>query len=352
MAAGDPDPFVHLHVHTEYSMLDGASRIDDLFAHVRADGQPAVAITDHGVLFGLVDFFRAGKKAGVKPILGSELYQAIGSRHDQEHGGNDGRQRYYHLTTLAADDTGYRNLVSLSTRAYLEGYWYKPRVDKELLAEHSEGMVVLSGCLGSEVNQDLLKGDEDGARRTLSDFKDIYTAERFFVELQDHGIPEQKRTWPVLEKLAAELGLRTVITNDSHYTKASDAQAHDALLCIQTGSKITDPDRFKFQGESFYVKSAREMREEFRDFPAALDATLDIAEMCDTTIEFDLDLLPRFPCPDGMSESEFLRAKVLEGARARYGEAMPTEVAERIDYELRVIDDMGFPAYFLIVADL
>jgi DNA polymerase III subunit alpha len=352
VAAGADDRFVHLHVHTEYSMLDGASRIDDLFAHVREDGQPAVAITDHGVLFGLVDFFRAGQKAGVKPILGSELYQAIGSRRDQAHGGSDGRQRYYHLTTLAADDTGYRNLVSLSTRAYLEGYWYKPRVDKELLAEHSEGMVVLSGCLGSEVNQYLLKDDLDGARRCLSDFKDIYTAERFFVELQDHGIPEQKRTWPQLEKLAGELGLRTVITNDSHYTKASDAQAHDALLCIQTGSKITDPDRFKFQGETFYVKTSRQMREEFRDFPAALDATLDIAEMCDTTIEFDLDLLPRFPCPDGMSESAFLRHKVVEGARARYGASIPAEIAERIDYELRVIDDMGFPAYFLIVADL
>ena len=160
---GDRESFVHLHVHTEYSMLDGASRIDDLFEHVARDGQPGVAITDHGVLFGLVDFFRAGQRAGVEPILGCELYQAVGSRHDQQRGGSDGRQRYYHLTALAADDTGYRNLVSLSTRAYLEGYWYKPRVDKELLAEHSEGMVVLSGCLGSEVNQHLLRHDESAA---------------------------------------------------------------------------------------------------------------------------------------------------------------------------------------------
>ena len=352
VAAADRDAFVHLHVHTEYSMLDGASRIDDLMTHVAADGQPGVAITDHGVLFGLVDFFRAGQKAGINPILGSELYQAIGSRHDQQLGGSDGRQRYFHLTTLAADDTGYRNLVSLATRASLEGTWYKPRVDKELLAEHSDGMVVLSGCLGSEVNQALLGDDEAKARQALSDFKDIYTAERFFVELQDHGIEEQKRTWPVLEKLATELGLRTVITNDSHYTHAEDVQAHDALLCIQTGSKISDPDRFKFHGDQFYVKSSREMREEFRDYPDALNATLDIAEMCRASIEFGLDLLPAFPCPDGMSESEFLRHKVWAGAKRRYGDPVPSVVAERVEYELGVIEQMGFPAYFLIVADL
>jgi DNA polymerase III subunit alpha len=349
---GTNDSFVHLHVHTEYSMLDGASRIGELFDHVEQDGQPAIAITDHGNLFGLPDFFNAGQKAGVKPILGSELYQAIGSRRDQQHGGSDGRQRYYHLTVLAHDDVGYRNLISLSTRAYMEGYWYKPRIDRELLAEHHEGLVVLSGCLGSEVNQALLKDDERGALQVLSDFKDILGPERYFVELQDHGIPEQRRTWPALEKLARELGLRTVITNDSHYTKAEDAQAHDVLLCIQTGSKVTDADRFKFHGEDFYVKSAREMRERFRDFPDALDATLDIAEMCDTTIEFDLDLLPAFPCPDGMSESQFLRHKVQEGARERYGSPVPDAVQERIDYELGVIDQMGFPAYFLIVADL
>ncbi|MFW6009920.1 MAG: DNA polymerase III subunit alpha, partial [Actinomycetota bacterium] len=346
------DDFVHLHVHTEYSMLDGASRIDDLFEHVARDGQRGVAITDHGVLFGLVDFFRAGQRSGVKPILGSELYQAVGSRHDQQTGGSDGRQRYYHLTALAADDTGYRNLVSLSTRAYLEGYWYKPRVDLELLDEHSEGMVVLSGCLGSEVNQALLQGDESRAKQVLSDFKDIYTAERFFVELQDHGIPEQKRTWPLLEKLAGQLGLRTVITNDSHYTRADDVQAHDALLCIQTGSKVSDPDRFKFHGDQFYIKSSREMREEFHAYPEALDATLDIAEMCDAQIEFGLDLLPSFPTSEGRSESEELRHLVWHGARERYGDPVPSEVAERVDYELSVIEQMGFPAYFLIVADL
>jgi len=346
------DSFAHLHVHTEYSMLDGASRIGELMRHVHEDGQPAVAITDHGVLFGLVDFYRAAQREGVKPILGSELYQAVGSRHEQRLGGADNKTRYYHLTALAQDDVGYRNLVALSTRAYLEGTWYKPRVDMEVLADHADGMIVLSGCLGSEVNQHLLKGDEATARRVMSDFKDIYTAERYYVELQDHGIEEQRRTWPVLEKLAKELGLRTVISNDSHYTHADDVQAHDALLCIQTGSKISDPDRFKFQGDQFYVKSAREMREQFHAYPDALDASLDIAERCDATIEFGLDLLPAFPCPDGMSESEFLREKVWTGARARYGDPVPGPVAERVEYELGVIEEMGFPAYFLIVADL
>ncbi|MFU8839127.1 MAG: DNA polymerase III subunit alpha [Nitriliruptoraceae bacterium] len=344
--------FAHLHVHTEYSMLDGASRVDDLVRHVHADGQPAVAITDHGVLFGLVEFYRAAQREGVKPILGSELYQAIGSRRDQRLGGADGRQRYYHLTVLAQDDVGYRNLVALSTRAYLEGTWYKPRVDLDLLAEHSDGIIVLSGCLGSEVNQHLLKGDEAAARQTLSDFRDIYGPDRYFVELQDHGIAEQRRTWPLLEKLAGELGLRTVIANDSHYTRAEDAQAHDALLCIQTGSKISDPDRFRFQGEDFYVKTAAEMRERFHAYPDALDATLEIAERCDASIEFGLDLLPAFPCPDGLSETAYLRQKVWEGAKARYGDPVPTPVAERVEYELRVIEQMGFPAYFLIVADL
>jgi DNA polymerase III subunit alpha len=344
--------FVHLHVHTEYSMLDGASRIDDLVAKVADDGQPGVAITDHGVLFGLVPFYRAAQARGLNPILGSELYQAVGSRHEQRLGGSDGRQRYYHLTVLAADDTGYRNLVELSTRAYLEGYWYKPRVDLELLDRHSAGMIVLSGCLGSEVNQRLLADDLAGARQVLSDFKDVYTAERFFVELMDHGIPDQRRTWPLLERLARELGLRTVITNDSHYTNEEDAEAHDALLCIQTGSRITDADRFRFSGPDYFVLTAAQMRARYPDHQAALDTTLTINEMCHATIEFGRDLLPAFPCPPGMTEAEFLRAKVWEGARRRYGDPVPGPVAERVDYELSVIEQMGFPAYFLIVADL
>jgi DNA polymerase-3 subunit alpha len=344
--------FVHLHVHTEYSMLDGASRVDDLLDAVVRDGQPGVAITDHGVLFGLVEFHRAALKRGLNPILGSELYQAIGSRRDQQSGGADGKQRAHHLTVLAQDDTGYRNLMALSSRAYLEGYWYKPRIDMELLSEHHEGLVVLSGCLGSEVNQHLLRGDEDAARTTVGNFRDLLGPDRYFIELQDHGIPDQRRVWPMLERLAADVGLRTVITNDTHYTSADDVAAHDALLCIQTGSKLTDPGRFRFESDQFFVKTAAQMRAAFPDHGHALDATLDIAERCDVRIEFDLDLLPRFPVPEGRTESEHLRTMVLEGARERYGSPLPSVVQERVDYELGVIEQMGFPAYFLIVADL
>ncbi|MEX0705491.1 MAG: DNA polymerase III subunit alpha, partial [Nitriliruptoraceae bacterium] len=352
MTTGDRNGFVHLHVHTEYSMLDGASRIDELVAKVAKDGQPAVAITDHGVLFGLVDFYRAATGAGVRPLLGSELYQAVGSRHDRRLGGSDGNQAYFHLTALAASNAGYRNLMALSTTAYLDGFWRKPRIDLELLDQHSDGIVALSGCLGSEVNQRLLADDVDGARQVMADFRDILTPERYFVELMDHGIPEQKRVWPQLERLAADLGLRTVITNDSHYTEPDDAEAHDALLCIQTNAKITDEKRFRFSGPHYYVATAEQMRARYPDHAAALDTTLDIAQMCDATIDFDLDLLPRFPCPDGMTEAEYLRHLVVEGARRRYGDPVPDEIARRVDYELSVIEQMGFPAYFLIVADL
>ncbi|MDX1657237.1 MAG: DNA polymerase III subunit alpha [Nitriliruptorales bacterium] len=344
--------FVHLHVHSEYSMLDGASRMDGLLAKAERDDQPAIAVTDHGVLFGLVDFYRKAQDTPVKPILGMEAYQAHGSRFDQQVT-RDGRSRYYHLTLLAANEVGYRNLIQLSTQAYLEGMWYKPRLDKELLEQYSEGIVALSGCLQGEANQAITAGDERGATQALSEMRDIFGAERFFVELMDHGIDEQQANWPVLERLARDLGLRTVITNDSHYTDRSDADAHDVLLCIQTGAKITDADRFKFSGPEYYLRTADEMWAQFGTrAPDALKATLDIAEMCDVELEFGLDLLPEFPCPDGLSEAEFLRKKVFEGAARRFGEPLSDTVQQRLEYELGVIEQMGYPAYFLIVADL
>jgi DNA polymerase III subunit alpha len=350
------DSFVHLHVHTEYSMLDGATRIDALMAKAATLGMPAVAMTDHGNLFGAIDFFKAGRKHGVKPIIGSEIYMAPGSRFTK---GNRkaGDEPYYHLGLLAETQQGYKNLMKLVSRAYLEGYWYKPRADKEILAEHSEGLIALSGCLGAEVNQLLLAGDYAAARQAASDYKDMFGADNYFIEVQDHGIPEQDATNGDLIKIADELGLGLVVTNDSHYTEQSDAEAHDVLLCIQTGSKKDDADRFKFKGDQFYVKPAEEMHALFPDHPGTWQNTLLIAERCDVEITFGENHIPKFDCPDGMSEREFLRKKVFEGAEERYGRdpatgELPREVIDRLEFELGVIEQMGFSAYFLIVADL
>jgi DNA polymerase III subunit alpha len=345
------DPFVHLHVHTEFSMLDGATRVGDLVRVCAEDAQPAVAITDHGVVFGAVDLTRAAQSSGVKPIIGIEAYQAPGSRFDRGER-RKGDEPYHHLTLLAATDEGYRNLMALSSRAYQEGYWYKPRIDKELLAEHNAGLIALSGCLQSESNQALLRGDRTAAKRSLGEFAEILGPDRFYVELMDHGIDAQRRVLPELVALSGELGLRTVVTNDSHYTRPEDWEIHDALLCVQTGAQIDDEDRFRFNGSGYYVKSAREMREQFIDHLDACDATLDIAEMCTAEIEFGRDLLPRFETEDGSTEAGALRARVERGARERYGDRLDDAIRERLDHELSIIEQMGYPAYFLIVADL
>jgi DNA polymerase-3 subunit alpha len=343
--------FAHLHVHTEYSMLDGASRVDALMRRVAELGMPACAITDHGVMFGAIDFYKAGQRHGVKPIIGSELYIAPGSRYEK---GNRkaGADPYNHLTVLAENQRGYANLMQLVSRAYLEGYWYKPRADLELLAEHSEGLICLSGCLGGEVNQKLLAGDYDAALAAAATHRDVFGPDRYFVELQDHGIPEQHRTNTDLVRIARALGVGLVVTNDSHYTDAADYEAHDVLLCIQTGSEKANPDRFKFHNDQFFVKPAEQMRALFTDLPETWQNTLAIAERCDVTIEFGTHHLPSFPTPDGMSEAELLRRKVYDGAVRRYGEPLRDDVRQRLDYELGVIEQMGFPAYFLIVADL
>jgi DNA polymerase III subunit alpha len=345
------DSFVHLHVHTEYSMLDGASRVDGLMSKAAQLGMPAVAITDHGNMFGAIDFFKAGRKHGVKPIIGSEIYMAPASRYTK---GNRkaGDEPYYHLTLLAENQRGYKNLMKLVSRAYLEGYWYKPRADKELLAEHSDGLIALSGCLGAEVNQLLLAGNYAKALEAASWYKDVFGPDNYFIELQDHGIPEQDATNGDLIKIADELSLGLVVTNDSHYTEQSDSEAHDVLLCIQTGSKKDDPDRFKFKGDQFYVKPAEQMHALFPDHPGTWQNTLLIAERCDVEITFGENHIPKFDCPDGMSEKDFLRKKVFEGAERRWGLPLPQEAVDRLEFELGVIEQMGFSAYFLIVADL
>jgi DNA polymerase-3 subunit alpha len=363
------DSFVHLHVHTEYSMLDGASRVDDLMRRAAEQGMPAMAMTDHGNMFGALDFYRAGRNHGVKPIIGIELYMAPGSRfakgsrgpaNDESMfgaaGGNGKVDPYYHLIVLAQSEQGYRNLMRLSSRAYLEGYWYKPRADKELLAEYAEGLICLSGCLGSEVNQLLLVGDRQSALRAAAEHRDIFGAENYFIELQDHGIDGQRQTNPELITIARDLGVGLVVTNDSHYTQRSDHEAHDALLCIQTGSKKSDTNRLKFHGDRHYVKTAEEMRALFPDVPETWRNTLEIAERCELDIEFGTNHLPSFPVPQGRTEADELRELTFAGARSRYGAqhdgSLRQDVADRLDYELGVIEQMGYPAYFLIVADL
>ncbi|MPZ71964.1 MAG: DNA polymerase III subunit alpha [Nitriliruptorales bacterium] len=346
-----PDSFVHLHTHTEYSMLDGASRVDALMARAAELEMPALAITDHGVMFGAIDFYKAGRRHGVKAILGSEIYVAPGSRFTR---GNrrDGDEPYYHLTLLAENQTGYRNLMKLVSRAYLEGYWYKPRADRELLAEHAEGLIALSGCLGAEVNQLLLAGRRDAALEAAAFYRDAFGDRNYFIELQDHDIPEQHATNGELIAIAEELNVPLVVTNDSHYTDQGDAEAHDVLLCIQTGSQLSDPDRLKFKGDQFYVKSPAEMHALFPDHPETWRNTLEIGERCHVELEFGRHHLPRFEVPDGTTEAGELRRKVYEGARRRYGDPLREDVRSRLEMELGVIEQMGFPAYFLIVADL
>ncbi len=344
-------------------MLDGAARVKDLVRAVAADGQRAVAITDHGVLYGVVDFYRAATDVGVKPIIGIEAYVTPGSRFDRPPRRDDIR---YHMTLLAVSDVGYRNLMALASRAYLEGFYYKPRMDADLLAEYSEGIIAASGCLGGHVPQLLAPDasseegnvgqvrDYDGAVAAAAMYQDIFGKDNFFIEIQDHGIPAQRKIMDDLVQISHDVGAPLLAANDSHYTYASEADSHDVLLCIQTGANKSDQDRFQFQSEEFYIKSAAQMRSLFPSdrYPGACDNTLLIAERSDVTLEFGKILLPQFPVPSPHDEESYLRELVTEGARHRYGESPSEEVRERIAYELRVIQEMGFSAYFLIVWDL
>ena len=358
-----PDSFTHLHLHTEFSMLDGAARVTDVVAAAAADGQPAIGITDHGNMYGVLDFYRAARDNGIKPIIGSELYQAYDHRTERptrrgridDSGGDSegGRKAYYHLTALAENATGYKNLIQLSSRAYLEGYYMKPKVDWELLSEHSEGIIATTGCLGGQVLQALMQDDMEGAVAKAARLQDIFGRDNLFVELQDHGIPEQHRTNPLLLEIARRIKAPVLATNDSHYTHQHDSVSHDALLCVQTGSLMSDPDRFKFHGDQHYLKSAAEMRWLFSEVPEACDNTLWIAERCNVEIEFGKPQLPDFPLPEGFTDdAQYLEHLAFVGARERWGDDLPDTVVERIAYELRVIADMGFSSYFLIVWDL
>ncbi|MGH9190345.1 MAG: DNA polymerase III subunit alpha [Acidimicrobiales bacterium] len=355
--------FTHLHVHTEFSMLDGAARIDEVVAAAAADGQTAIGITDHGNMYGVLDFYRSSRARGLTPVIGTEAYMAAESRFerpvrrgridDTGGDGDGGNKLYYHLTLLAETTAGYRNLMKLSSAAYLEGYYYKPRLDWELLERHSQGVIATTGCLGGVVCQALLRGDLAAATAATARLADIFGPDQVFVELQDHGLDDQKRSNVELVAIARRLGLPLLATNDSHYTSQSDAVAHDALLCVQTGAQMDDPKRFKFEGDQHYLKTAAEMRHLFAELPEACDNTMRIAERACVEIEFGKPELPRFDLPPGVaSEDAYLRQLTLEGAERRYGTPVPAEAIARLDHELAVISEMGLSAYFLIVWDL
>ena len=353
--------FAHLHLHTEYSMLDGAARVEEVVSAARADGQPAVGITDHGNMYGVLDFYKACRNQGIKPIIGTEAYMAAESRYERpvrrgrldDGDQGEGEKLYYHLTLLAENNTGYSNLMKLSSRAYLEGYYYKPRLDWELLSELHEGIIATTGCLGGVVLQALLAGDEALALSRAARLQEIFGRDNLFVEIQDQGIPAQHQTNPKLIEIARKLRAPLLATNDSHYTHREDHLAHDALLCVQTGALISDPKRFKFHGDEHYLKSAAEMRDVFRHWESACDNSLWIAERADVEIEFGRTELPDFPLPDGFeTDRDYLRHLVYQGAGERWGDLLDEKTRERVDFELNVISDMGFAAYFLVVWDL
>jgi DNA polymerase III subunit alpha len=361
------DGFVHLHTHSEYSLLDGAARIEaprsnphapTLFSEAVRDGMPAIAVTDHGAMFGALRFYETARQTGIKPIIGVEAYVAPGSRFDRTPG--ESEEKYYHLTLLAENETGYGNLLRLVTRAHLEGFYHRPRMDKQLLAEHADGVICLSGCLSSELAVSLQNGQRARAVGSAAEMRDIFGSTNYFVEVQDHGLADQRRILGEQVAIARELGVPAVATNDLHYTGKDDAKPHDVLLCIQQQKLQSDPKRLRFDSEEFYLKSAREMREVFRELPDACDQTLAIAERVQLLPELERILvehrteyrLPRFVTPNGEPLEVYLRELVEAGVRDRYGASGSREVLDRVDTELAVISKMGFDGYFLIVWDL
>ncbi|WP_371361470.1 DNA polymerase III subunit alpha [Sporomusa rhizae] len=339
--------FVHLHNHTEYSLLDGAGRIEDLVRRAKELGMPAVAITDHGTMYGTIDFYKQAKKQGIKPIIGCEVYVAPRSRFDKA--AVEG-ESYYHLVLLAASEQGYRNLIELVSRGYSEGFYYKPRIDREILRSYSEGLIGLSACIAGEIPAAILRGDLAGAEALAYEYKEIFGQDNFYIELQDHGMPEEKQANKHLVQLAEKVGLGLVATNDAHYIDKKDAECHDVLLCIQTGKTVDEPGRMRFPSDDFYIKSPAEMAELFGEYPEALANTVKIAERCDVNFDFNKLYLPDFPTPDGIGDDEYLRNLCLDALPKRYPDATP-EVEERLNYELDVIKKMGYSSYFLIVWD-
>ena len=341
--------FAHLHVHTEYSLLDGSNKIKECVSRVKELGMNSVAITDHGVMFGVIDFYRAARAAGIKPILGCEVYVAPGSRFDKEAVGN-GDDRYYHLVLLAENDAGYHNLMKIVSRGFTEGYYYKPRVDLEVLREFHEGIIALSACLAGEVQKNILRGMYDEGKEAAYRYQEIFGKGNFFLELQDHGMREQKLVNQSLLRMSKETGIDLAATNDIHYTYAEDEKPHDMLLCIQTGKKLSDENRMRYEGGQYYIKSEEEMQELFPYAPEALENTQKIADRCNVEIEFGVTKLPKYDVPEGFTSWEYLNHLCREGLKRRYPD-QGDELSKRLEYELSVIKSMGYVDYFLIVWD-
>ncbi len=343
--------FAHLHNHSEYSLLDSTNTVEGLLKNTKEKGMSAVALTDHGNIRGAVEFYNKAQEVGVKPIIGCELYVAPGSRHEKR-GHNQGKEKYYHLVVLAKNNTGYENLVKLTSRAFTEGFYYKPRVDEELLRKYSDNLISLTACKSGEVPKKLLQEDREGAVKAAKKYSEIFGPEDFYIELQDQNVEGQDELNDELIDLANELDLGLVATNDVHYLEAEDRLAHEVLLNIRANKKITDEDRMRYEGEEYYLKSPEEMQERFSHVPEALENTVEIAERCEIDLDFGDDyLLPPFEVPDKYDSSlDYLRYLVEEGARERWGELTP-EIEDRIDHELGIIDEMGYPTYFLIVRD-
>ena len=340
--------FTHLHVHTEYSLLDGSNKIKEYVDRVKALGMDSAAITDHGVMYGVIDFYRAARAAGINPILGCEVYVAPGSRFDREAGSGD--DRYYHLVLLAENNQGYSNLMKIVSKGFVEGFYYKPRVDLSLLEKYHEGIIALSACLAGEVARFLTRGMYEDAKKAALRYQDIFGKGNFFLELQDHGIPEQQNVNQQLLKMHRETGIELVATNDVHYTLAEDAQPHDVLLCLQTGKKLADEDRMRYEGGQYYVKSPEEMERLFPYAPEALENTHKIAQRCHVEIEFGVTKLPKFDVPEGYTSREYLNELCFRGLEERY-QPVTEGLKERLNYELSTIRNMGYVDYFLIVWD-
>ncbi len=354
--------FTHLHVHTEYSLLDGAARIKDLVARVKELGMDSVAITDHGVMFGVIDFYNECKKQGIKAILGCEVYTAARTMEDKD----SEKDKYQgHLVLLTKNNTGYHNLMKIVSRGFTKGYYYKPRIDRDLLRQYSEGLIATSACLAGDVQRNLLNGDYEGAKKIALELLEIFGEGNFYLELQDQGLEEEVRILPQMVRLHEETGIPFVATNDVHYVNQEDAAAHDILLCIQTATNVDDEKRMRFPNDQFYLKSEKEMRTIFARFPEALDNTHHIANQCNVEIEFGNYHLPEFHAPDGLENLDFFHKLCESGITERYGitrgdveteevlpvGCTPAEIYERLDMEMGVIQKMGYIEYFLIVWD-